>query len=157
VLPGTDLVGAMQADIARAEAMAFAIEAVLNHHQEELAQSGVEVTPGLVQVLLRHTFDASICRVGGQRNSGLFEPVAECFGMNAEQASGARLVALGAVQHALNKFFLEFVHGFVKKDSAIHHLPDQIFQLIFHDRTLHTKINCGRTRRTGCLVQFSSR
>ncbi len=32
---------------------AMAIEAVLNHHQEELAQSGVEVTPGLVQVLLR--------------------------------------------------------------------------------------------------------
>jgi len=41
----------------------------------------------LVQVLLRHTCDAGICRVGGQRNSGLFEPVAECFGMNAEQAS----------------------------------------------------------------------
>jgi hypothetical protein len=41
----------------------------------------------LLQVLLRHTFDAGICRVGGQRKSGLFEPVAECFGMNAEQAS----------------------------------------------------------------------
>ncbi len=26
----------------------------------------------LVQVLLRHTCDAGICRVGGQRNSGLF-------------------------------------------------------------------------------------
>jgi len=32
---------------------AMAIEAVLNHHKEELAQAGVEVTPGLVQVLLR--------------------------------------------------------------------------------------------------------
>jgi len=41
----------------------------------------------LVQVLRRHTFDAGICRVGGQRKSGLFEPVAECFGMNAEQTS----------------------------------------------------------------------
>src|SRR5260370_1414645 len=41
----------------------------------------------LVQILRRHTFDAGICRVGGQRNSGLFEPVAECFGMNAEQTS----------------------------------------------------------------------
>ena len=82
---------------------------------------------------------------------------AESVTVNAEQASGARLVALGAVQHAFNKFFLELVYGFVKKDSAIHHLPDQIFQLIFHDRTLQTKINFGRTRRTGCLVQFSSR
>jgi hypothetical protein len=36
-------------------------------------------------------------------------------------------------------------------------LPDQIFQLIFHDRTLQTKIIYGRTRRTGWLVQFSSR
>lgn len=106
---------------------------------------------------------------GSPQENGLTPPVkplvkfieadlaAERVTVNAEQASGARLVALGAVQHALNKFFLEFVHGFVKKDSAIHHLPDQIFQLIFHDRTLHTKINCGRTRRTGCLVQFSSR
>src|SRR6266566_5027893 len=41
----------------------------------------------LVQVLLRHTFDAGIRRVGGQRKIGLFEPVAECFGMNAEQTS----------------------------------------------------------------------
>jgi hypothetical protein len=41
----------------------------------------------LVQILLRHTFDAGICRVGSQRKIGLFEPVAECFGMNAEQAS----------------------------------------------------------------------
>src|SRR5947208_3250607 len=40
----------------------------------------------LVQILLRHTFDAGICRVGSQRKSGLFEPVAERFGMNAEQA-----------------------------------------------------------------------
>src|SRR5260370_33002148 len=41
----------------------------------------------LVQVLLRHTFDAGICRVGSQRKIGLFEPVAEGLGMNAEQAS----------------------------------------------------------------------
>ena len=41
----------------------------------------------LVQALLRHTFDAGICRVGGQRKIGLFEPMAECFGMNAEQTS----------------------------------------------------------------------
>jgi len=41
----------------------------------------------LVQILLRHTFDAGICRVGNQRKIDLFEPVAESFGMNAEQAS----------------------------------------------------------------------
>ena len=31
----------------------MAIEAVLNHHKEELAAAGVEITPNLVQVLLR--------------------------------------------------------------------------------------------------------
>jgi hypothetical protein len=41
----------------------------------------------LLQILLRHTFDAGISRVGSQRKIGLFEPVAESFGMNAKQAS----------------------------------------------------------------------
>ncbi len=40
-----------------------------------------------LQILLRHPFDAGICRVGSQRKIGLFEPVAESCGMNAEQAS----------------------------------------------------------------------
>src|SRR5712691_8122563 len=41
----------------------------------------------LLQILLRHPFDAGICRVGSQRKIGLFELVAESFGMNAERAS----------------------------------------------------------------------
>jgi hypothetical protein len=47
-----------------------------------------QISP-LISILipLPHTFDAGICWVGGQRNIGLFEPVAECFGMNAEQTS----------------------------------------------------------------------
>ena len=40
----------------------------------------------LLQILLRHTFDAGISRVGSQRKIGLFVSVAERFGMNAKQA-----------------------------------------------------------------------
>lgn len=82
---------------------------------------------------------------------------AERIAVDAEKARGPRLVAVGAIQHALNEFLFEFVDGLIKEDSPIYHLPDQRFQLIFHDRTLRTKKVCGRTYRPGYLAQFPAR
>ena len=64
---------------------------------------------------------------------------AERIAVNAEQARGARLVAVGAVQHALDELLLKFVDRFVKQNSSLHHLAHQRFQLIFHDRTLRKR------------------
>ncbi len=69
---------------------------------------------------------------------------AECIPVNSEQACGARLVAAGPVQDALDEFLFEFVDGLIKLDSTLHHLPDQGLQLIFQGRTLRTRIICGR-------------
>jgi hypothetical protein len=49
------------------------------------------------------------------------------------------LVAIRAVQNALDETLFEFANGFVKKDSALHHLIDEAFQLIFHGSTLRSK------------------
>jgi hypothetical protein len=70
---------------------------------------------------------------------------AQCIAVNPEQARGARLIAAGSVQHTLDEFLFEFVDGFVEMNSALHHLPDQGFQLIFHCRTLPTRIVRSRT------------
>ena len=69
---------------------------------------------------------------------------AERIAVNPEKASGPRLVAAGPVQDALDEFFLEFIHRFVKMNSALHHLPDQRFQLILHRRTLHNELDRRR-------------
>jgi hypothetical protein len=72
---------------------------------------------------------------------------AERVPMDSEQACGARLVAARPVQHAFDELLLEFVYGFVELDPALHHLPDQGLQLIFHGRTLRMKIFRGRKFR----------
>ena len=56
--------------------------------------------------------------------------------MNAEDLGGAGLVAVGAVQNALDETLLEFSHCFFEQDTPIHHLSDKPVELIFHDRTL---------------------
>ena len=61
---------------------------------------------------------------------------AQRIAMNSKDFCGARLVAVGAVQHALDETFFEFPDGFVEQDPALHHLVDEPFQLILHDDTL---------------------
>ena len=56
--------------------------------------------------------------------------------MNAKDFGGARLVAVGAVQNALDETLFEFADGFIKQNPALHHLVDEPFQLILHDDTL---------------------
>ena len=72
---------------------------------------------------------------------------AERIPVNSQQACGVRLVAVRPVQHAFDELLFEFVDGFVEMNPALHHLPDQGFQLIFHGRTLPTKIVYSRKLR----------
>jgi hypothetical protein len=39
---------------------------------------------------------------------------AQCIAVNAEQAGGAGLIAVRAIQGALDESLLEFIHGFVE-------------------------------------------
>jgi hypothetical protein len=57
---------------------------------------------------------------------------AERIAMDAEQASGSRLIALGVIHSAFDKASLEFSERFVKQNAAIDHLANQSFQLILH-------------------------
>lgn len=66
----------------------------------------------------------------------LLDLPAQGITMNAQELSGARLIAVRAVQHAFDESLLEFAYGFVKVDATLHHLIDEPFQLIFHDGTL---------------------
>jgi hypothetical protein len=56
--------------------------------------------------------------------------------VNAQQASGSRLIAVGSVQGPADKSLLEFIDRFVEQNPAIHHLAHQSFKLISHDDTL---------------------
>jgi len=56
--------------------------------------------------------------------------------VNAKNFGGAGLVAVRTVQNALDEALFEFTDRFVKENTALHHLVDETFQLIFHDGTL---------------------
>jgi hypothetical protein len=69
----------------------------------------------------------------------LVDLAAEGIAVNAEHLRGTGLIPIGTVEDALNESFFEFADGLVEEDAAFHHLNDEPFQLIFHDRTLHWK------------------
>jgi hypothetical protein len=52
---------------------------------------------------------------------------AEGVAMNAEEGSGAGLIAIGAIEDALDKTFFEFADSLVEKDAALDHLQYQTF------------------------------
>jgi hypothetical protein len=56
--------------------------------------------------------------------------------MNAQQFRRPALVAVGPLQNPLDESFFELSHGFIKQNSAFHHLSHKAFQLISHVRTL---------------------
>jgi hypothetical protein len=70
----------------------------------------------------------------------LFDFPAECVAVNAQELRGAGLVAVCAVQHALNEPFFELSYRLVEVDSPLYHLIDEPFQLIFHDDTLRWNV-----------------
>src|SRR5713226_2424716 len=61
---------------------------------------------------------------------------AQGVAVDPQDPGGARLVAVRAVQHALDEFLLELGDGLVEQDPAFHHLADQRLELVFHGRTL---------------------
>jgi hypothetical protein len=66
----------------------------------------------------------------------LINLAAKRIAVNAENFSGTRLVAVGAIQNALDEALFKFADSFVKHNPTFHHLIDEPFQLIFHDGTL---------------------
>jgi hypothetical protein len=61
---------------------------------------------------------------------------AQGIAMNSQQFGRPALIAVGSLQNPLDEPFLELSHGFVKQNSAFHHLSHKAFQLISHVRTL---------------------
>jgi hypothetical protein len=82
---------------------------------------------------------------------------AECIAVNSEQAGCARLISPRPIQYAFYEFLFEFVDSFVELNAALDHLADQGFQLIFHRRTLRTRVFAGGTSRPRDLVEFVAR
>ena len=68
----------------------------------------------------------------------LIDFAAQRIAVNAQNFGRAGLVAVGAVQNAFDKSFLEFADRFVKKNPPLYHLTDKAFQLVFHDGTLRS-------------------
>jgi hypothetical protein len=64
---------------------------------------------------------------------------AQGIAVYAKDFRRAGLIAVGAVQDALDKALFKFPYSLVKKDAALHHLIDEPFQLIFHDDTLRSE------------------
>src|SRR5690348_1564243 len=73
----------------------------------------------------------------------LFDLPAQRVAVNAQKLRSLRLVAFGAVQHALNEPLFELLDGLLEVDSPLHHLIDEPFQLIFHDVTLRWDVGAG--------------
>src|SRR5271157_3397943 len=71
--------------------------------------------------------------------------------MYPEQARRPRLIAVRAIEHALDKSLLELVYRLIEEDAAFDHLAHQRFQLISHNCTLRKKISGRR------LIQFAAR
>jgi hypothetical protein len=58
----------------------------------------------------------------------------------SQNFGGAGLVSVRPIQHAFDEALFEFPDGFVEQDSALHHLIDETFQLVFHDGTLRYEL-----------------
>jgi hypothetical protein len=65
-----------------------------------------------------------------------FDLAAQGVAMDAQQSSGAGLIAIGSVQRSADQSLLEFIDRFVEQYATIHHLAHQSFKLISHDGTL---------------------
>jgi len=61
---------------------------------------------------------------------------AQGVAVDPQDFSGTRLVAVGALEHALDETLLKLTYSLVKEDSTLHHLRHKPFQLVFHVRTL---------------------
>jgi hypothetical protein len=65
-----------------------------------------------------------------------FDFAAEGIAVDAQDASGAGLIACGMIHGALDEAPFEFGERLVEQNSAVNHLADERFQLILHDSIL---------------------
>src|SRR5579863_247559 len=90
--------------------------------------------------VLRHYNGFQGVRLAGSVVAGrelvLVDFAAQRVAVYAENLRGTRLVAVGAVQDALDETLLKFSDGLVEQNAPVHHLNDKPLELIFHDRTL---------------------
>ena len=84
--------------------------------------------------------------VGAGRYLVLVYFAAQGVAVNAQDFCGAGAIAVGALQSALDEFFLELDDGFFEQDSALDHLSDQGLELFFHGRTLHSDASRNAVR-----------
>lgn len=75
--------------------------------------------------------------------------------VNAEKAGSAGLVARRMVHGAFDEAPFEFCKRLTKQNSAIHHLPDERFQLILHDDFLRIPLG-GRAAAKPLQKSYSS-
>jgi len=61
---------------------------------------------------------------------------------------GPRLIPILPLQHSFDEFLLELRHRFFQQYPALHHHPNQRFQLFFHDDTL--RMSTRKIRRIKC-------
>ncbi len=66
----------------------------------------------------------------------------ERIAVNAQDFRGTRLIAVSAIEHALDEALFEFTDRLIKENPTLYHLIDETFQLIFHDDTLRCKLPC---------------
>src|SRR6266849_5181303 len=82
----------------------------------------------------------------------LIDLAAQRIAVNSKNLGGTGLVAVGAVQDALDETLFEFAYCLVKQNPALDHLIDEPFQLIFHDGTLRSR-NYGVRARLASPVR----
>jgi hypothetical protein len=63
---------------------------------------------------------------------------AQGVAVNSQEFCGAGLIAVGALEGALDEFLLKLNHSFFEQYAALDHLPNKRFQLFLHDVTLHS-------------------
>src|SRR6266704_1798627 len=62
--------------------------------------------------------------------------------VNAQHLGRAGLVAVRAIQNALDEALFEFADRLFKKNSTLYHLTDESFQFVFHVGTLRSRTSC---------------
>jgi len=79
---------------------------------------------------------------------------AQSIAVNAENFGSPGLVAVRAIQNALNETLFKLTDCFVKQNTALYHLVHEPFQLVFHDGTLRYFL-CEGLGLLVLLIQFA--
>src|SRR6266705_4598616 len=78
----------------------------------------------------------------------LIDLAAQSVAVNAQHLGRAGLVAVRAIQNALDEALFEFADRLFKKNSTLYHLTDESFQFVFHVGTLRSRTSCVQRSAT---------